>query len=199
MDALDLLEQQHDAIVALFARLDAEGDSGERARLLGQLVREIDAHTRSEERHLHATVGASLSESDGARLRAGLHGDALLRFLARRLGDVRHVHQPLGPRLAIVRALFERHSNEQETWVFVRAKCDLQDEQLDALGLDLTRALQSFTESVAREVTANRRRTHGAPRRHGPDVRLRHPRPDDAPAPRRTRAARPATPRGLIH
>ena len=139
MDALVLLEQQHAAVGALIDQIAAEPSAGRRTALVAQLSRMIDAHVRVEEAYLYPLCAARMCGNRGP-LHEACEQHALTRFAADNLLRTRATDVRFGVRLKLVRDLFERHASDEEDWMFPKAKRNLTDEQLDALGGDLARA-----------------------------------------------------------
>lgn len=139
MDALVLLEQQHADVGVLIDRIAAEPSPGRRTAMVARLSRLIDAHVQIEEAYLYPMCAARMS---GGRdpLHEACEQHALTRFAADNLLRTRATDVRFGVRLKLVRDLFDRHAFDEEDWMFQKAKRELTDEQLDALGGDLTRA-----------------------------------------------------------
>lgn len=139
MDALVLLEQQHADVGALIDRIASEPSPGRRTALVARLSRMIDAHVRIEETYLYP-VCADRMRGDRDPLHEAREKHALIRFAADNLLRTRATDVRFGVRLRLVRDLFDRHASDEEDWMFQKAKRQLTDEQLDALGADLERA-----------------------------------------------------------
>lgn len=139
MDALDLLEEQHRELSALFAQAAEAGTPGRRSALVVQLVRAIEAHSRVEEGVFYAAFTARVS-ADEARLWESFEGHALLRFAAQNLLATRATDVRFAARFNLLRDLFARHAHAEEDWMFPKAKRALHDEVLDRIGADIARA-----------------------------------------------------------
>jgi hypothetical protein len=169
MDALDWLEQQHRDLVGLFAEIAAAEGAGRRTARVAHLVRAIEAHSRVEETVFYAAFAARV-EGDERRLYEAFEDHALLRFAAGSLLRTRATDVRFPARLKLVQQLFRRHAAVEEDWMFPRAKRALHDEELDRIGVELSRA-HAAREAVGPALTERlplRRRPVPAPlRRNG--------------------------------
>lgn len=139
MDALDLLEQQHLDVRALIDRIASEQSPGRRTAMVTRLSRMIDAHVRIEETYLYP-VCAERMQGDRQKLHEAYEKHALTRFAADNLLRTRATDVRFDARLKLLGDLFSHHAGDEEDWMFQKAKRDLTDEQLDALGCHLARA-----------------------------------------------------------
>jgi hypothetical protein len=139
MDALDLLEQQHRDLAALFVEVTSAGGAGRRTAGVAHLVRALEAHSRVEERVFYAAFAERVRGSE-ARLYEGFEDHALLRFSASNLLHTRATDVRFAARFRMVQDLFERHARMEEDWMFPKAKRALVDEALDRLGDEIERA-----------------------------------------------------------
>lgn len=141
MDALDLLEQQHLDVRALIDRIAIEPSPGRKTAMVAELSRMIDAHVRIEETYLYP-VCAERMRGDRSQLHEAYEKHELTRFAADNLLRTRATDVRFEARLKLLRDLFSHHAGEEEDWMFQKAKRDLTDEQLDALGCSLARAYE---------------------------------------------------------
>jgi hypothetical protein len=167
MDALDLLEQQHRDVLAILDRLAAEPGVGERAKLVTSLVRMIEAHVEAEGHHLYAACAErAAGGAHEGRFRDACESRALVRFAAENLLAVRVTDVRFEARVEILRRQFESHADEEEGYVFQRAKTELTDEELDVIGEKIARSYELAREAPAPRRTPSRvpRARRGAPR-----------------------------------
>jgi hemerythrin superfamily protein len=139
MDALDLLEHQHHEVSALIDQIAAEPSPGRRTSLVARLSRMIDAHVRIEETYLYP-VCAERMTGDRRPLHEAYEKHGLMRFAAENLLRTRATDVRFEARLKLLRDVFSHHADEEEDWIFPKAKRGLTDEQLDAIGCSLERA-----------------------------------------------------------
>jgi hemerythrin superfamily protein len=168
MDALDLLEQQHRALVELFDRVATAESPGRRTALVAGLVRAVEAHSRVEESVFYAAFSERIA-GEQARLYEGFEDHALMRFAAVNLLRTRATDVRFSARLKQVQRLFRRHAAAEESWMFPKAKRALHDEALDRIGLEIERAhaARISVDPVRLERRCLRRRAERAPAAHG--------------------------------
>lgn len=164
MDALDLLEQQHAEALVRLDYLAAEPRLGQRGLLVGALVRWIGMHLDAEEQHVYRALTERASGGEHApRLRAALEAHSLVRFAADNLARTRVTDLRFGARLMLLRWMFAEHADQEECFVFQRAKSALTDEQLDRAGQRIAVACDFITPERARQ--KHRRIVPPTPRR----------------------------------
>jgi hemerythrin superfamily protein len=150
MDALDLLEMQHRDICEWIDRIEAEPSMGQKTGLVVRLVRMIEAHSRSEERHLYGKYAEIAG--DPSRLYSGHEIHALTRHAADTLLRTRVSDVRFAARLRVVRNLFEQHASSEEDWLFQAAKRDITDEHLDEIGNELERSYALLLDFAVRRL-----------------------------------------------
>jgi len=146
MDALDVLEQQHQDVSELLGRIASEPSPGSRTAMVARLVRLIDAHSRCEERLFYPLLAERLGKSsercrlDEERYYRAREEHAMARYTAHNLLHTRATDVRFEARLVLVRRAFLEHAADEEDWLFQKAKRELTDEQLDAIGDELVKA-----------------------------------------------------------
>lgn len=183
MDALCLLEEQHRDIAAHLDAVRDEARPGCRTFLVARLARLVDAHTRAEEAHLLLAAASRLTAAeDKARLFALFETQALARHAAGRLVRTRATDVRFVARLEAFAALFAKHVDEHDRWLFPKLKRMMTDEALDALGVQMQRTFGFHAEveppppsrplpASVRRAVAQRARRAGAPPRRTPPRR----------------------------
>jgi len=171
MDALDLLEQQHLDVRALIDRIAAEPSPGRKTAMVAELSRMIDAHVRIEETYLYPLC-ADRMRGDRSQLHEAYEKHALTRFAADNLVRTRPTDVRFEARLKLLHDLFAHHAADEEDWMFQKAKRDLTDEQLEALGCSLARSYELLLQLDAPAPRPAARR-HSIPRVGRSETRVR--------------------------
>jgi hypothetical protein len=146
MDAIQLLDQQHDEADELFEKFDAAEDEGVKRRVFERLADLLAIHSAIEARHFYPAVrGAeteeliieSLDEHEGMK--------RLLRELIRRdridsdfLGCIKELQGEV-----------EYHVDEERGELFPIARRLLDDARLDELGRAMARTMAALSEEAA--------------------------------------------------
>jgi hemerythrin superfamily protein len=174
MDALDLLEQQHLDVSALIDRIAAERSPGLRTSMVAQLSRMIDAHVRIEETYLYP-VCAERMGGNRSPLHEAYEKHGLARFAANNLLRTRATDVRFEARLKLLRDVFVHHADEEEGFLFPKAKRGLTDEQLDVIGCDLERAYEVLLRVGVPSAFVLPRPQRGWPRRGAQPSRVLRP------------------------
>jgi len=147
MDAITLLEQQHQDIDALITAIEAEPKIGKRTQLVARLARALEAHLRLEREHLYAACVAKLH--DRQPVYEASEAQSLLRHATHALVRTRVTDVRFAARLQSVGNLFAAKVRLDERDLFQRAKSALSDEQLDRIGASITRGYDAAIEQRA--------------------------------------------------
>lgn len=167
MDALDLLEEQHREVLALLDGVAGEARAGARTELTASLVQHVEAHLSAEGRHLYAVCAEKMAGREHQpHLRDAWETHALVRFAASNLLQTRATDARFTARLRLLHRTFAEHARVEEADLFQRAKSELSDEQLDAIGERIARSCELAREDAA-ERGARRGRGRQTPRRNG--------------------------------
>lgn len=152
MDALDLLEEHHREVLALLDDVAVEPCAGARAKLTVSLVRHVEAHLSAEARHLYAVcVEKMAGREHQPHLRDAWETHALVHFAAGNLLQTRVTDVRFPSRLKLLHRTFMEHARAEEGDLFQRAKTELTDEQLDAIGERIARSCKLAEEHAAYE------------------------------------------------
>jgi hemerythrin superfamily protein len=160
MDALDLLEEHHREVLVLLDGVASEARPGARAKLTAALVRHVEVHLSAEARHLYAVCAERLAGREHQpQLRDAWETHALVRFAAGNLLQTRATDVRFASRLKLLRCTFVDHARTEEASLFQRAKTELTDEQLDAIGERIARSCELARDDAAdRDVIRGRGR-----------------------------------------
>ncbi len=138
MDATSLLKRDHDAVRALFARLQDESGAGRRLETLRELAADLVLHSQLEEEFFYP----ALEESDDAEGRqlvaeAGtVH--AHMEDLIERLIGMDPRDSEFGRAVGELERTVQGHVREEESRLFPVAARALGPSRLDAIGRAIT-------------------------------------------------------------
>jgi hypothetical protein len=147
MDAITLLEQQHQEIEALIAGIGKEAKLGKRTQLVARLARALEAHLRLEREHLYASCAAKMI--DRQPVYEASEAQSLLRHAAQALVRTRVTDVRFSARLQSMRRLFANKVKLDERALFQRAKSVLTDEELDRIGASIARGYVEALDRLA--------------------------------------------------
>ena len=146
MNAIDMLDQQHNAVERLFEEVDeAKGD--EKQALFDELADSLAVHTMIEEKHFYPALEAEDTEDLLARSRQE-HLEmkrALAELLTLEAEDER-----FDAKLSVLREEVERHVEEERNETFPQAERLLDDDQLDALGQEMLATMAELMQGDPR-------------------------------------------------
>lgn len=148
MDALKLLETQHDEVDALFARIEAADDIATKAELFEELADKLAAHAKIEETQFYPAVLASktrdlIVESTEEHLQ-------IKRVLADLL-ELDPEDDRFDAKLKVMKEEVTHHARkEEEGELFPKVKKLLSSDMLEALGAEMELQFEELLEGAPR-------------------------------------------------
>jgi hemerythrin superfamily protein len=119
MDALRLLEQQHDEVKKLFKQIeDAEGERA--AKLFADIRDRLTLHEELEEKHLYP----QLKEDDkaGDIVLEGYQEHHVMDLLLGEIGKLKPEDEAFQPKVKVLQENTEHHIEEEEKELFPRVR-----------------------------------------------------------------------------
>lgn len=129
-----MLQADHRRVEALFVRIRAAADDGERAELVQQLVRALRIHMELEEQHVYPLLG---KEVDGDLAEEAEVEHQLARDTLARLEELTPDEPGFDGALTMVMAGIEHHVVEEEAEAFPRLAAQLGPDRLAELAQEL--------------------------------------------------------------
>jgi hypothetical protein len=148
MDALKLLEKQHDEVDELFARIESTDDVATKAELFEELADKLAAHAKVEETTFYPAVTAQstkdlIIESTEEHL-------AIKRVLADLL-ELDPEDDHFDAKLKVMKEEVKHHAREEEEGeLFPKVKKLLGADQLEALGAEMELQFDELLEDAPR-------------------------------------------------
>lgn len=135
MNAIDLLEQQHEEALTLCRQL-CESDAGEaRSATFKQLSSALLAHMVVEEELFYPT--AARAKANGEPIVEAYEEHATARTALIRCEMALEEEGLFQVRMRVLEELLEHHIAQERSELFPQARKDLGDDQLEGLGLEL--------------------------------------------------------------
>ncbi len=135
MNAIDLLEQQHEEALSLCRDL-CDSDAGdERKETFKQLSSALLAHMGIEEELFYPT--AAKAKADGEPIVEAYEEHATARNALERCEKALKEEELFQVRMRVLEELLEHHIAEERSELFPQARKDLGDDQLEGLGLEM--------------------------------------------------------------
>lgn len=150
MNAIELLQQQHQHVRKLFSRLEKARSSIEKDRICQQLADNLIAHMAIEEQIFYpAAMGSAMSES---QLREALaeHQEAkdlLVEVLDMDMSLAKSFEQ----KMSLLQEKVEHHVKEEEDEIFKHAREVMDEDELEQLGAQMK---ELFIEQMSAEPTS---------------------------------------------
>jgi hemerythrin superfamily protein len=156
MNAIDFLIEQHRALEdKMDALMDADKSSAKEA-LLAEVGDELTVHIASEEQVFYPAVKARRTQDI---LLESLEEHLSLKRLLADLLELKPTDQTFEPKFNVLKEQAEHHHEEEEENLFPQVRQLLDEEQLEALGLEmmalqdrLMRARKRPRDAVAAEI-----------------------------------------------
>jgi len=148
--ASDLLRADHRKVEDLFSQYTAtalEGQPSQRASLVRQICRELDAHARIEEEIFYPAVRARLSGDDEQIVTEALREHQTVKDLVAQLEGMTDGEAPRDNTMQQLKGCVMHHVEEEERMLLPRAERLLGD-QLESLGARLQQRKQQLTGSM---------------------------------------------------
>lgn len=152
MNAIDLLEQQHREVKALFARYEKASSVDAKRRLFEQIADDLAVHAAIEEKHFYpATKSARTNDLLQEAVEEHLQAKRLIADLLEMEVDDAQFDAKMG----VLKEEIDHHVEEEEGDLFPQVKKLLADDELEDLG--------TVMEDLADEIKED-----GAPRAQVP-------------------------------
>ena len=131
MDAIELLENQHNEVEELFARIEHDSDDDEKVELFQELADTLAAHATIEERIFYPAAYASKTE---AMLREAVEEHLAIKRVIADLLVMTPDDENFDAKIKVLREQVEHHVEEEEEHLFPAARAELRRSELHGLG-----------------------------------------------------------------
>lgn len=157
MNAIDLLNEQHDEVAALFAKAEKATGPAAKEKLFIQIADALAMHATIEEKIFYPAVKAQRTE------------DILLESLEEHLGikrvladmlDMKPTDETFDAKLTVLKEQVEHHVEEEKTDLFPKVKKLMDKKQLENLGTQMGTMMSKLEGTQPR--LAVRKQTQGA-------------------------------------
>jgi hemerythrin superfamily protein len=152
VNAIDLLEQQHREVKALFAKYGKAASVDAKRRLFEQIADDLAVHAAIEEKHFYPATRSARTEDV---LQEAVEEHLQAKRLIADLLELEVEDAQFDAKMRVLEEEIEHHVEEEEDELFPQVRNLLADDELDDLG--------TVMEDLADEL-----REDGAPRAHVP-------------------------------
>lgn len=145
MNAIELLQQQHDEVKELFSKIEKTDAANEKGRLFRELASKLVGHDGIEREIFYPACEEALGLTD--ELGEALVEHGVVEFCLYQ-ADQAIGEDDFDYKVNVLKELLEHHIKEEEDEFFPKVKKALGDEKLEALGEEL---LDAFEDTQAED------------------------------------------------
>jgi hemerythrin superfamily protein len=151
MDALELLQQDHERVKKLLKRVELTGDRKQQKQIFNEIKAELQAHTRIEEKIFYPAMEQH-EELRGMVLEA-LDRHQQVRTLLRQMARISSSSEKFKPKLKSLHDHIEHHSRDEEEEFFPKIREVINSAELKQLCQKLESAQQKLKRARARSLS----------------------------------------------
>lgn len=149
MNAIDLLELQHEEVLRLLIALDASKPGGERNITFRTLKAALLAHMVIEEELFYPMVAKTAH--DGRQIAESYEEHSAARMAMSRCTRVLHQEELFQVRVRVLKDMIAHHVAEERQSIFPQVRAALEGDELETLGV----AMAALFENASRSSTAS--------------------------------------------
>lgn len=157
MNAIDLLEQQHEETMQMLTELKASSPGRQRNETFKRLQRSLLAHMVIEEELFYPTVVSR--SADGEPVAEGYEEHSAARVAIMRCARALKQGELFQVRVGVLKEMISHHVKEERESILPKAREAMAAEELEALGLELEARFQKASRSPAPAAELNRKST----------------------------------------
>jgi hemerythrin superfamily protein len=146
MDAIDMLEAQHREVEETFSKIE-EAEGEQKRKLFIQLADSLAIHATIEERHFYPAVKAKRTEEI---LLESLEEHLAVKRLLSDLLRTDIEDETFDAKLSVLKEQVEHHVGEEEGDLFPKVRKIMDDDQLEAIGQEMTATAAELAEGEPR-------------------------------------------------
>jgi hemerythrin superfamily protein len=150
MDALELLQQDHERVKKLLKRVELTGDRKQQKQIFNEIKAELQAHTRIEEKIFYPVM--EQHEELRAMALEGLERHKQVRTLLRQMARISSSDK-FKPKLKTLHDHIEHHSREEEGEFFPKIREVVNSAELEKLCQKLESAQHKLKRARARSLS----------------------------------------------
>jgi len=149
VDAVKLLKQDHDRVKELFARYEHTGERAHktRQRIVEEVLRELEAHSRLEQEIFYPAVEA-IDEELHEMVAEGVQEHHVVDVLGQEIRKLAPDSEEYAAKFQVLQENVEHHIDEEEQEMFPRVQKKLGD-RLDELGERMATRKRELLASVS--------------------------------------------------
>lgn len=156
MDAIELLEQQHREVEALFAEIEETDEPDEKLELVQELADNLAAHATIEERIFYP---AAYAPGTKALLEEAVEEHLSAKRLLADLVGMKPGDENFDAKIEVLKEQIEHHVEEEERELFREARARFDAATLDAMGAEMEELFeQEMSDSPGDKIVGETKR-----------------------------------------
>ncbi len=144
MNAITLLDKQHDEVSALFEQVEKTDQAAERKRLFEKIGDELAAHATIEEKIFYPAIRAKKTEDI---LMESLEEHLAIKRVIADLLELAPASDVYAAKLKVLGEQVEHHVKEERTEMFPKVRKLFDTDQLEALGQEMEAMFEGLKAS----------------------------------------------------
>jgi iron-sulfur cluster repair protein YtfE (RIC family) len=149
MNALELLQKDHDEVRRLFNLFKSTSDENEHRKLFETIKTELDTHSHIEEIVFYPAVEDQDEEDLATLVDAAFEEHEEVDMLLEEVDRLNRTRAELRPKMMELMERVEHHATEEENEMFPKVREIITGEELDRLGEELQAEKESYSRAVA--------------------------------------------------
>jgi iron-sulfur cluster repair protein YtfE (RIC family) len=149
MNALELLQKDHDEVRRLFNLFKSTSDENEHRKLFETIKTELDTHSHIEEIVFYPAVEDQDEEDLATLVDAAFEEHEEVDMLLEEIDRLNRTRAELRPKMMELMERVEHHATEEENEMFPKVREIITGEELDRLGEELQAEKESYSRAVA--------------------------------------------------
>jgi iron-sulfur cluster repair protein YtfE (RIC family) len=151
MDALELLQQDHERVKKLLKRVELTGDRKQQKQIFNEIKAELQAHTRIEEKIFYPAM--EQHEELREIVLEGLESHKQVRTVLRQMVRISSSSEKFKPKLKTLHDHIEHHSQDEEQELFPKIREVINSAELEQLCQKLESAQRKLKRARARSLS----------------------------------------------
>jgi iron-sulfur cluster repair protein YtfE (RIC family) len=149
MNALELLQKDHDEVRRLFNLFKSISDENEHRKIFETIKTELDTHSHIEEIVFYPAVEDQDEEDLATLVDAAFEEHEEVDMLLEEIDRLNRTRAELRPKMMELMERVEHHASEEENEMFPKVREIITGEELDRLGEELQTEKESYSRAVA--------------------------------------------------
>lgn len=144
MDALKLLQEDHDKVRKLFKSFDASSSEDKQVETFEKIKKEVETHSHIEETIFYPAIQELGDDELSGLVDESLEEHAAVAELLEKIDGDKEDGEALKSGVKELEEKIEHHAGEEESEMFPKIRKAMDQKELDSLGKDLQEEKKSY-------------------------------------------------------